>query len=66
MHLHGAEAIASHFCQTGNTLRYLDLCNCHLACNDLHVICTHLKAYANQLEEFYLSGNEIEGYGVAG
>lgn len=65
MHDQGAKAIAQHFRNNGNVLRYLDMCNCGLECSDIHTICTNLKVYANMLDELYLSSNKIQGDGAS-
>lgn len=66
MHDQGSKAIAQHFRNTGNVLQYLDLCNCGLESSDVHVICTNLKVYSNQLEVLLLASNKIDGMGAAG
>ncbi len=62
----GAKAMANHFKVNGNVLRYLDLCNTGLRCEDVKVICNNLKVLPNFLDELYLAGNKISGDGAVG
>ncbi len=66
MHDHGAKAIANHFRNQTNQLRYLDLCNCSLKCEDVKIICSNLKVFPNMLEELHISGNQIAVDGATG
>jgi len=66
MHDHGAKTIANHFRHQNNQLRYLDLCNCSLKCDDIKAICNNLKVFPNVLEELHIAGNQIAVDGATG
>lgn len=62
----GAKALANVFKANGNVLRYLDLCNTGIRCEDVKVICNNLKVLPNFLDELYLAGNRIAADGAVG
>jgi Leucine-rich repeat (LRR) protein len=62
----GSKSLAVHFGIPNNALRYLDVCNCGLRCEDVKILCSSWKIYPNALEELYLAGNKIAADGATG